>query len=178
MILICRIYSSLKCNCVSDLCLHYGNVAFPLILCVCSSFYLSVRRVPPSPGWGASFPHVVSRVLHGLVWGGPVGGVHHRVSVGPGPAHLGKILSRLCFWICIIWLTTRGSKIIVRGDNRRTKSEKGATPFCNLNTYSSAYLQLCSAYLAQFKQEGSIKDFNPDLHLSPFYQSQRGKNWN
>lgn len=54
------------------------------------SVYLRVRWVSPTPGRGASFPHAVSRAVHGLVRGGPAGGFYHRLSLGQGQTHWSK----------------------------------------------------------------------------------------
>lgn len=46
--------------------------------------------MPAPPGRGASLPHAVSRAFSRLVRGGAAGGVHHRLSVGPGEANYGE----------------------------------------------------------------------------------------
>ena len=78
---------------------HY--VFFPVTLasgCIISdptaspphSLHLSVRRVSPPPGRGASLPHPVPWAVSWLVRGGTSGGFHHRFTLGPGEAYRGK----------------------------------------------------------------------------------------
>lgn len=65
-------------------------VSQDLLLVSPRSLHLGVRRVSSPPGRGAALPQPVPGALPGLVRGGPAGGFHHRLTVGPGEADHGE----------------------------------------------------------------------------------------
>lgn len=55
-----------------------------------ASVRVRVRGVSPHPGRGAQLPGHVSGAVPGLVRGGPVGGLHHRLWLGQREAFTGE----------------------------------------------------------------------------------------
>lgn len=75
------------------------------------SLHLCVWRMPAAPASGAALPHCMPWALPGMVQGGSLGSLRHRLFVGPGEANHG--MACFCYgpWFAEVCPLHLGSRL-------------------------------------------------------------------